>query len=81
MSAIVQHDYIARVREEVTDLERELAETGTREALAVVAARLAVPSDLALAAIFRAGRRSGLTLSLMIKELAAQLDRQSRPGA
>jgi hypothetical protein len=80
VSAIAQHDYIARVREEVANLERELAEAGARDDLNAIAGRLGLPSDLAIAAVFRAGRRSGLTLSLMVKELAAQLDRESRPG-
>jgi hypothetical protein len=81
MSAVAQHDYVGRVREEVAVLERELGERGAREELEKIAGRLELAPEVALAAVFRAGRRSGLSLRLMLTELANQLDQAERPGA
>lgn len=80
MNAVAQHDYIGRVQEEVAALQAELGERGAREELAKVAERLGLPAELALAAVYRAARRSGLTLRLMLTELNNQLERASRPG-
>jgi hypothetical protein len=81
MSAVAQHDYVGRVREEVAVLERELAERGAREDLEKIAQRLGLAPEMALAAVFRAARRSGLSVRLMLTELGNQLDQAERPGA
>jgi hypothetical protein len=81
MSAVAQHDYVGRVQEEVAALQAELGEAGAREALTKAVERLGLPPEVALAAIFRAARRSGLTLRLMVTEINNQLDRAARPGA
>lgn len=81
MSAVAQHDYVMRVQEEVRDLEKEMNEPGVRDGLTRVTERLGLPADLATAAIFRAARRSGLTMRLMLTEINGQLDRAARPGA
>jgi hypothetical protein len=81
MSIAAEHDYIGRVREEIGTLEADLKERGARDDLAKVARQLDLPDDLALAAIYRAARRSGLSLRLMLTELANQFDKASRPGA
>jgi hypothetical protein len=81
MSAIAQHDYVGRVREEVAVLERELGERGAREELEKIAQRLGLAPETALAAVFRAARRSGLSVRLMLTEIANQLDQAERPGA
>jgi hypothetical protein len=79
MSVVAEHDYVGRVHEEIQTLEQELADQTLRADLAKVAARLGLESDLALAAIFRASRRSGLSLRLMVAEVNGQLDRAERP--
>ena len=81
MSAVAQHDYVGRVREEVAVLERELGERGARDDLGKISERLDLPPEVALAAVFRAARRSGLTVRLMLTEIANQLDQAERPGA
>jgi hypothetical protein len=80
MSAVAQHDYVGRVREEVGTLEADLSERDARAELARTVERLGVPSELALAAIYRAARRSGISLRLMLTEINGQLDRGERPG-
>lgn len=81
MSAIEQHDYLGRVREEVVALQAELGERGAVDDLAVLSDRLGLPKELALAAVYRAARRSGLTLRLMLTEMKNQLERAERPGS
>jgi hypothetical protein len=81
MGAVAQHDYIARVQEEQSTLAAELAEVGLAERIATIGQQLGLNEQLALAAVFRASRRSGLSLTLMVNELTAQLERASRPGA
>jgi hypothetical protein len=81
MSVAVEHDYVGRVREEINALEKDLQERGAREELDKVVQRLNLPNELALAAIYRAARRSGLSLRLMLTELNNQLDKAERPGA
>jgi hypothetical protein len=81
MSAVAQHDYVGRVREEVAVLERELGERGAREDLEKIAQRLGLAPEVALAAVFRAARRSGLSVRLMLTEIGNQLDQAERPGA
>jgi hypothetical protein len=81
MSAVAQHDYVGRVREEIAVLERELGERGARDQLEKIAQRLDLAPELALAAVFRAARRSGLTVRLMLTEIGNQLDQAERPGA
>ncbi len=81
MGAVAEHDYVGRVREEIGTLESDLREHGLRDELTRVAERLNLPPELALAAIYRAARRSGLSLRLMVTEINNQLDRAERPGA
>lgn len=81
MSAVAEHDYVGRVREEIGTLEADLSERGLRDDLNKLAERLNLPTELALAALFRAARRSGLSLRLMVTEINNQLDRAERPGA
>lgn len=81
MSAAPQPDYVGRVQEEVRALEADLKERGARDELGRVAQRLNLAEDLALAALFRAARRSGLSLRLMLTEVNNQLDSADRPGA
>ncbi len=80
MGAVAEHDYVGRVREEIGTLESDLRERGLRDELTRVAERLGLPPELALAAIYRAARRSGLSLRLMVTEINNQLDRAERPG-
>jgi hypothetical protein len=81
VSAVAQHDFVGRVAEEVRDLQREVQEAGVSEALAQVSERLSLPPELALAAIYRAARRSGLTVRQMLADITAQLDLAERPRA
>lgn len=81
MSAIEQHDYLGRVREEIVALQAELGERGVVDDLAMLSDRLGLPKELALAAVYRAARRSGLTLRLMLTEMKNQLERAERPGS
>jgi hypothetical protein len=81
MSAPVSHDYVERVREEIAGLSGDLSERGVSEDLAAVVRRLGLPEELALAALYRAARRSGISLRLLLTEITSQLDRAARPGA
>jgi hypothetical protein len=80
MTIAAEHDYVGRVREEIVALEAELGERGVRDALTATAATLGLPPELALAAIYRAARRSGLSMRLMLAEVEGQLEKAGRPG-
>ncbi|HLG51903.1 MAG TPA: hypothetical protein VKY56_09780 [Chloroflexota bacterium] len=54
-------DYVNRIHEEVAALEREL-QGDVPARLTRIAQTLGIPDHLALAAVYRAARRSGLTI-------------------
>lgn len=74
---VQQYDFAGRVREEVDVIEKELAEPGVADGVRATAERLQLPADLALAALFRAAKRSGYTLRVFLEEVNRQLDAQS----
>lgn len=69
-----QLDHLAGLREAVSALDRDLAESGVREGVRRIAESLGLPEDIALAAIYRESRRNGYNLHLMIQELEAQIE-------
>lgn len=62
-------EYLGRVRDELATLEAELSDDRVRERLGAVVQALRIPEELGLAAIYRAARRSGLSLSQFLSEL------------
>ena len=75
-------EYIDRVREEVATLQSELQGDRVRERVEAASRALGVPEELGLAAIYRAARRSGLSLTQFISDLerAISAQRQSPFG-
>lgn len=74
---VQQYDFVARVREEVELLQRELGESGVSEGIRAMAERLQLPDGLALAALYRSAKRSGYTLKLLTEELKRQLEAEA----
>jgi hypothetical protein len=71
---VQQYDFVRRVREELEVLEKELSEPGVSDGVRATAERIGVPTETALAAFFRAAKRSGYSLRLMLEEINRQLD-------
>lgn len=77
---VQQYDLVGRVREESAQIEQELGEPGVRDSLRATAERIGVPQELALAAFFRAAKRSGYTLRLLLEEVNRQLELEGLPS-
>ncbi len=75
---VLDREYLGRVREEIATLEEELRSGDVRERVQAVSRALEVPEDLGLAAIYRAARRSGLTLAQFLTDLERALESDSR---
>ena len=71
-----------QVKEELLTLQRELAEPGARDGVAAATSALSLPPDLAIAVLYRAARRSGLTIRLLTEEIRREVERgRSQPHA
>jgi len=69
VASLTGEEYLNRVREEVATLEDDLAGQRVRARIQQASRGLGVPDDLGLAAIYRAARRSGLTLTQFLGDL------------
>jgi Flp pilus assembly protein TadB len=76
-----EYDFAATMREEVEQLRREIGAPDVRPALNEMAQRFQVSEDEALAALWRASKRHGETLSVFIGELRAQFEREAAQTA
>jgi Flp pilus assembly protein TadB len=75
-----EYDFAATVKEEVAQLERELAAADVLPALPEMAQRFGVSEGAILAALWRACKRHGETLSVFLGELRAQFAREAAEG-
>jgi Flp pilus assembly protein TadB len=76
-----EYDFAATMREEVEQLRRETGAPDLRPALSEMAQRFQVTEEEALAALWRASKRHGETLSVFIGELRAQFEREAAQAA
>jgi len=72
-----EYDFYATVRDDLTQLQKELEAEGAHDTVQVIAKRLGVPPDVALAALWRASKRHGETLSIFLGELTNQTQRET----
>lgn len=72
-----EYDFFRTVREDLSELGKELAMPGVREAVDTFADRFGVERDLALAALWRMSKRHGETLSTFVAELNDQAQREA----
>lgn len=75
--AMPVYDFVLSVREELEQLERELSKPEVRKGLKRVSQRLASAEDVTVAALWRASKRHGETLSVFITELDQQFERET----
>jgi len=76
-----EYDFAATMREEVEQLRREMGAPDLRPALSEMAQRFQVTEEEALAALWRASKRHGETLSVFVGELRAQFEREAAQAA
>ena len=69
----IGQDYLDRVREEIATLESELQEDRLRARIHDASHALGTSEEIGLAAIYRAARRSGLSLSQFLSDLERTL--------
>ncbi len=74
----LEHEYLQRVREELATLQNELRTGDVRERVQAASQALGIPEDLGLAAMYRAARRSGLTLAQFLRDLERALGSGTR---
>ena len=71
-----EYAFVASVRQEVEQLTAELAAPDVSQGIDEVAQRLGTPREVALAALWRASKRHGETLSVFLHELHNQHERE-----
>jgi len=76
-----EYDFFRTVREELNQLQKELAAPGVRDLITSIAARLGVSHEEALAALWRASKRHGETLAVFGTELHSQFERETARAA
>ena len=72
-----EYDFATGVREELEQLRKELAAPGTAEAVRALAQRFNAGEHEMLAALWRASKRHGETLTVFAGELNAQFQREA----
>jgi hypothetical protein len=72
-----EYDFAATMREEVEQLRREIGAPDLRAGLSEMAQRFQVSEEEALAALWRASKRHGETLSVFVGELRGQFEREA----
>ncbi len=72
-----EYDFYATVRADLDQLQRELDVQDVRDGIEREAGRLGVSRELALAALWRASKRHGETLTVFLKELSDQTQRET----
>jgi hypothetical protein len=70
-----EYNFINSVREEVELIRQELAQSGTPEMIDEVAQRLGASREETLAALWRASKRHGETLTVFLRDLRQQHER------
>jgi Flp pilus assembly protein TadB len=76
-----EYDFAATMREEVEQLRREIGAPDLRAGLSEMAQRFQVSEEEALAALWRASKRHGETLSVFVGELRGQFEREAAQAA
>ena len=76
-----EYDFAATMREEVEQLRREIGAPDLRAGLSEMAQRFQVSEEEALAALWRASKRHGETLSVFVGELRGQFEREAAQSA
>ena len=71
-----EYNFINSVREELGQIRQEASAAGVREMIDEVARRLSASYDETLAALWRASKRHGETLSVFLQDLRQQHERE-----
>ena len=72
-----EYDFYATVKGDLDQLIKEMDADGLDDGINAVAKRLGVPRERALAALWRASKRHGETLSVFVGELKQQDERET----
>ncbi len=72
-----EYDFYATVKGDLDQLTKEMDADGLDDGIDAVAKRLGVPRERALAALWRASKRHGETLSVFVGELKGQDEREA----
>lgn len=72
-----EYDFYATVKADLDQLTKEMDAEDLSAGIDAVAKRLGVPRERALAALWRASKRHGETLSVFLSELKQQDERET----
>ena len=72
-----EYDFYATVKSDLDQLAKELDADGVSEGIDALASRLGVSRERALAALWRASKRHGETISVFLDELKHQAQRET----
>ncbi|HEX2033932.1 MAG TPA: hypothetical protein VHS99_07090 [Chloroflexota bacterium] len=72
-----EYNFAATVQEEIAQLSRELGAEEVRQAIHEMAQRFGTADDVILAALWRASKRHGETLTVFVDELRGQFERET----
>jgi NAD(P)-dependent dehydrogenase (short-subunit alcohol dehydrogenase family) len=72
-----EYDFYATVKADLDQLTKEMDAEDLSAGIDAVAKRLGVPRERALAALWRASKRHGETLSVFLSELKQQDEREA----
>jgi hypothetical protein len=72
-----EYDFYATVKADLDQLQRELDAQDVQDGIEREAQRLGVSRELALAALWRASKRHGETLTVFLNELTNQVQRET----
>ncbi|HEU5318271.1 MAG TPA: hypothetical protein VFX49_19320 [Chloroflexota bacterium] len=76
-----EYDFYASVKADLDQLSKELDVEGVSDAIDAAAKRLGIPRERALAAIWRASKRHGESVSVFLSELKQQDERERARSA
>ena len=72
-----EYDFLATVKQDLDQLNKELDAQDVSDRIDALATRLGVPRERALAALWRASKRHGETISVFLDELKTQTERET----